>query len=301
MAVTGKSKNSARTALHDLFYSNNDEKRQNAEIVLGQKLRVPGFDNDTWVITYADGLKLVRLLPNKYTGEIINYVDRTVQQVDAGDQRVHERLDANARNAGVLHELARDGLGLPTLVAADSATERRKRMRDNIEAWSDANKAVDQIYRPRLAWVGTVLDMQERTGELTTKRKRAIGNSVQRLCTQRMTCENLLDSIYITNAPVSGAIMDAETAVTYMPIDIREMIARLGYTCVESDLPALGTKFKVAYVARYGDAPICQTETVRAPSGKEYSRTVNQYLEKDSDLVKNVIRAFYSKRAEAAA
>jgi hypothetical protein len=99
MAVTGKNKGSAMITLNDLLRSSNDEKRQNAEIVLGQKLRVPGFDNDTWVITYADGLKLVRLLPNKYTGEIFNYITNRIQQMDAGDQQAHERLDMRVAGA----------------------------------------------------------------------------------------------------------------------------------------------------------------------------------------------------------
>jgi hypothetical protein len=298
--VTGRAHNLARDTLNGLLRSEVTEKRATAEKILHRKVQETGFEYMTWLITYSEAIKLVRLLPAKYTGKIIDYLDQNSQEVDAGAPAVIQRAQQNAVSNAPRNVLARDGLGMQAVVPVDNNDSvLGKRM----IAWGDTRDVINKTYRASLTLISDAKAIQQDLGMLTTDMKKIISNDVQRLCTQCMMCETLVDSIYITNGPQTGEIMDVQTAVTFRPIDIRQTVERLGYTVVGNDLSVLGTKFKVAYVEKYGPTatPPFTTEMVTLPNGKTQPLPVNQYLEKDINMVECVIHAFYANKAAAVA
>eukprot|EP00961_Rhodomonas_salina_P096582 1299190-Rhodomonas_salina.1 len=88
-------------------------KRQAAEALLSRCHVIPGFDNPTPLVTFQEGMQLVRLLPAKHVGHVLNHIDSTFQGVEAGDSRIVDRVVENASSDAVINRVARDGLGLP--------------------------------------------------------------------------------------------------------------------------------------------------------------------------------------------
>lgn len=126
-AITGKDSKDSRRLLKDALNSAVESTRKRAEAVLFRLYYVPGFIKPTWVLTYNESLQMVcDVIPDKYTVHIKSRIYWVFQRVDAGDQSLHQVINANGRSTGVRAEFARDGLGLSQaecapVVVADSA------------------------------------------------------------------------------------------------------------------------------------------------------------------------------------
>jgi len=266
-------------------------------------INVPGYADPMYMCTYDEILMYIQhILPGKYTQDISEHIHTTFRRVEAGDPSLHAVIIANGASDDTRHSFAR--AGLPTaqaVVVPDNISVLGKRMYDNINFMAEVSESLNRIQGARLARQKDIMSMHQSLGPLTAEKTKLLGNGIDRINAQCMTCEALLDSIFITNAPRTGEIMDAQTALTFMPIDIRQTIERLGYTFVTADLSALGTKFKTAYVEKYpGQTPPFHAETMTKPGGKEETIPVNDYLEKDLDMVEAVIHAYFANKAAAA-
>ena len=177
-AVTGKDSNSARTALHNTLHSEVETTRSKAEAVLHRKYVMPGFspDSPTWVVTFNEALQLVcDVLPDKYTSEIKQKIYGVFQRYMGGDSSLHAEVEANRASGGVLHELARDGLGFGGV--HDEGLGKRKKGEDELAAKvlrgkEKRKKLEEQLDRER----ALVREMQA-----AAERERAAADSAQAL------------------------------------------------------------------------------------------------------------------------
>lgn len=113
MGLTGKTKQQSQLILIEILKpTTTASKRAAAEALLGRRHVIPGFSSQTPLITFQEGMQLVRLLPAKHVQHVINHVDTTFQQVTAGDPRIHYRVAENAASDASVNRIARDGLGM---------------------------------------------------------------------------------------------------------------------------------------------------------------------------------------------
>eukprot|EP00961_Rhodomonas_salina_P180604 2437744-Rhodomonas_salina.3 len=113
MALTGKNKHDSQRILSDLLKpSTTSSKRSAAEALLSRRHVIKGFNTATPLITFHEGMQLVRLLPAKHVQHVINHVDAMFQQVTAGDPQIHFRVAENAASDATVNSIARDGLGM---------------------------------------------------------------------------------------------------------------------------------------------------------------------------------------------
>eukprot|EP00961_Rhodomonas_salina_P260114 3515082-Rhodomonas_salina.1 len=114
IGLTGKAKKEAQDMIFTLLKpSATASKREAAEGLLSRRHVIPGFDNPTSLVTFQEGMQLVRLLPAKHVGHVLNHIDSTFQGVEAGDSRIVDSVVENASSDTVINRVARDGLGLP--------------------------------------------------------------------------------------------------------------------------------------------------------------------------------------------
>eukprot|EP00961_Rhodomonas_salina_P105644 1422231-Rhodomonas_salina.1 len=92
MALTGLTKKACQMLISDLTKPTTAaSKRQAAEALLARRHVIPGFDNQTPLVTFQEGMQLVWLLPAKHVAHVLNHIDTTFQGVEAGDPRIHVR------------------------------------------------------------------------------------------------------------------------------------------------------------------------------------------------------------------
>lgn len=127
--VCDKSRRDAQVTVVHLLNSKNSNE---AKKILCRKAVVPGFQQPTYVITYDECLDLVYLLPKQRVKHVIDFINKQFKRVRAGDQSLHEEIDARAVDDGLEARMAKESLGLPPQSVTN---EERvlKRRRDELE------------------------------------------------------------------------------------------------------------------------------------------------------------------------
>ena len=98
----------AQQTIMNLLNSKNSGEEANE--ILCRKAVVPGFQQPTWVINYDECLELVYLLPKKHVKDLLAFIRKKIKRVRAGDQSLHEEVDARAADNRLEARMARESL-----------------------------------------------------------------------------------------------------------------------------------------------------------------------------------------------
>jgi len=235
---------------------------------------IPGKGNaNIKVLSFNDALQLIMVLPGKLAKETRQKFADILKRYMAGDQSMHDELDANAKSDSPIAQMARESLQEDYAVGF-------KRRREELE----------------------LMRMEEEIKAMTQSRIMNLETNLNRISDPKSNpgleerARLLLKDTYMNlllNQPV-GAKTD-ETASLNKPISIASIAAELGYKPSTNDSKKIGKSIKKAYVKKYGDNPpkheqVCDGRVTR----------VNSYTERDRSLVEEALHAFFGKDSSVA-
>eukprot|EP00961_Rhodomonas_salina_P299671 3939114-Rhodomonas_salina.1 len=226
-------------------------------------------------------MQLVRLLPPKHVGHVLDHIDTTFQGVQGGDMRIVERVFENAASDAPINRVARDGLGLPLDTIADPeerALKKRcmqvdiERMKADVERMENENKqaALELARKTKDTFQDLFGGMDDRD--------------------EIMLKDTLMNSLYSTGAVgmiTNGACVREE-------ITIDEIVKAVGMRPSHSISIQVGRLIAKAYRERHNKEP---------PTCKRYvqgaQRDVKTYLKADEPWMLDVAREYREKSYKA--
>jgi hypothetical protein len=211
----------------------------------------------------------------------------------AGDQSMHDELDANAKSDSPIAQMARESLQEDYAVGFKRRREELElmRMEQDIKLRDQDIKVRDQEMR-----IKDELHRQQYYRGVEGDLKR-IGNPENTSGIEERACLLLKDKytnmLMGANDPPSASA--DKSSSPNKPISIASIAAELGYKPSTNDSKKIGKSIKKAYVKKYGDDPpkheqICDGRVTR----------VNSYTERDRDLVEEALHAFFGKDSSVA-
>ena len=106
-SVTGKDTKRANVMINDS--RNNVHTREKSSRLLHTKHKFPGQgQKNTYVVNIDEAIEYMDCLPNKHTDDIKQQIRKILLRVFAGDQSLHDEIDRNAQDTGVVTGLAKE-------------------------------------------------------------------------------------------------------------------------------------------------------------------------------------------------
>lgn len=227
----------------------------------------------TKLVSFNDALQLIMVLPGKLAKETRQKFADILKRFMAGDQSMHDELDANAKSDSPIAQMARGSL-------QEDYALGFKRRREELELMKleEEIKAMTQ---------SRIMNLESNLNRISDPKSNPGLEERTRLLLKD-TYMNLL-----LNQP-AGAKTD-ETSSLNKPISIASVAAELGYKPTTNDAKKIGKSIKKAYVKKYGNDPpkheqVCEGRVTR----------VNSYMERDRSLVEEALHAFFGKDSSVA-
>ena len=134
MAITCRSRHNSTNMIHDSLKSAvNGEK---AKKLLWDKHKFPGpGQREIYVVTIKEATSFLQCLPNKYTQDLLDYIENQFFRVTGGDPSLHEEIENNSLSNHPINQAARDAVGdtAPNAVVHDDDDRVFKKRRLMIE------------------------------------------------------------------------------------------------------------------------------------------------------------------------
>lgn len=227
----------------------------------------------TKLVSFNDALQLIMVLPGKLAKETRQKFADILKRFMAGDQSMHDELDANAKSDSPIAQMARESL------AADGWAVQYKRRREELEL---KNMEEDYMMKRQTR----MADLQEKLRGVSSKENSDGLEERARL---------LLKDNFMSLLMGNHQILAADESSPNKPISIASVANELGFKPSTNDSKKIGKSIKKAYVKKYGDDPpkheqVCDGRVTR----------VNSYTERDRDLVEEALHAYFAKDTSVA-
>ena len=274
MLITSKNKNESAEVLRRL----SDEIFSESKLV---SRNTGGRGNSkTKLISFADALELIMVLPGKMAKETRSKFADIIRRYLAGDATLVKELADNAASSNAVHVLARESLA------------------------QDDNNIEDSRKRRRLM---EELHIRERTEALETiraDRQTKLIQTYQSLCPNQILDDqarvmfkdqilNMAMGDYGPKKRLITVVEEASEEPIYenKPITVSTVASQMGVILKGTDAQKIGLKLKEMYFARYQRPPTKHEQMVGGAM-----REVNSYTERDKDMVRDAILAFLNKK-----
>eukprot|EP00961_Rhodomonas_salina_P164865 2221593-Rhodomonas_salina.1 len=274
IGLTGKTRKEAQDIIINLLKpATAASKREAAEPLLARRHTVPGFEQPTPLVTFQEGMQLLRLLPPKHVGHVLEHIDATFQGVQGGDMRIVDRVAENAASDAPINRVARDGLGLP---------------RDTIGMIEDPETRALKKRRMLAEVVRMEKENEEYALEVAEKNKAAFERLFGRMDDrdQLMLKDSVMNGMY---GPTAAKMITDGNENTREETTIDEVITKVGNKPTRGDRIQIGKLVAQGYRERYQrEPPMCR----RWVDGAQ--RDVKCYLKSDEPWMLDIAHGYYN-------
>ena len=134
MAITGLSRDDSNDLIYNSFRSTSHSEKVNK--LVWDKHKFPGSgQREIYVVTIKEATSFLQCLPNKYTQDLLDYIENQFFRVTGGDPSLHEEIENNSLSNHPINQAARDAVGdtAPNAVVHDDDDRVFKKRRLMIE------------------------------------------------------------------------------------------------------------------------------------------------------------------------
>ena len=221
----------------------------------------------TKLVTFGDALILIMVLPGKIAAQTRAQFAHILTRYMAGDQSMHDDINANAASDGPIPKMAREAL------KEDGWAEKYKRKREELEL-----RNLEEDYKGKA---------QARLADLE--------GSLRRICNPDKNdgleerARLLLKDEYMNILMAKQQSGDPEKTSPNKPISIASVAKEIGFKLTTSDSKKIGIDLKKRYMrANDGKAPPKHEQVCDGLVMK-----INSYSEQDRPLVEQAIRSHF--------
>ena len=223
------------------------------------------------MVTFQDALQLVMVLPGKIATQTRAQFAHILTRYMAGDQSMHDDINANAASDGAIPKMAREAL------KDGGWAERFKRKREELELCN-----LEEDYKAKA---------QARLANLEGSLRRISNPDNSDGLEERARL--LLKDEYMNILMAKPQSGDPDAPSPNKPISIASVAKEIGYKLSTSDAKKIGIDLKKRYMrAHDGKAPPKHEQVCNG-----LVMNINSYSEQDRSLVEQAIRAH--KEADA--
>lgn len=237
----------------------------------------------TKLVTFGDALILIMVLPGKIAAQTRAQFAHILTRYMAGDQSMHDDINANAASDGSIPTMAREAL------KEDGWTEKLKRKREELE-WIKMDEEGRMLTQQRIAAEHensrNMIEIRKTLIDDLSRLSNPDGSALEeraRLLLKDDAMNQLLNQqAQNTSSPAAGHSPNK-------PISIASVAKELGYKLSTSDAKKIGIDLKKRYMrAHDGNAPPKHEQLCNGLVMK-----INSYSEQDRSLVEQAIRAHF--------
>jgi hypothetical protein len=234
------------------------------------------------VTTFQGILKLVMIVGGENAKKYRTSMVKILTRYYAGDGSLTEEIEANAKSAAPITQMARASLAAEQVEDRSLVDLKRKReelefskMHEEVESMRKANRAAELANRAM---------EHEHLSKVTASYRELCQDTVMDERSRMIFKDNFLNMAMLQGPAAAGLLTDGQPN-NNKPISLSLVAAAMGLKIPSNDLISIGVELKKRYVEKHGKDPSKHDQLCNGRMTK-----VNSYMESDRPLVEEVLR-----------